>query len=231
MRRLLVSLLVLAVLLVLADRGAALLAGRLVADRLQSTAQLSARPDVTLEGFPFLTQAVRGRYESVRVVATDLPAGSMRLARLTATLQGVQVPLSEVVTGAVDRVPVDAIDARVLVSYAELSRRSGSRALTVSAAGDLLRVRGSVRVLGRTLAAAALSRVTVQGQELVITAQSYEVGNSVADAVLSRALGNRLDFRVDLSGLPYGLRVRSARVGPQGLTLSADSDGAVLSTG
>lgn len=231
MRRLLLGLLAVAILLVVADRLTAALAGRLVAEQLQTSAELPDRPDVTLEGFPFLTQAVGGRYRTVHVVATDLPAGDTTVARLTADLRGVHVPLSDVVGRSVGSVPVDRIDARVLLSYGELSRRSGPRALTVSAAGDRLRVRGSVQVLGRTIAVAALSDVTVEGEQIVVTARSYEAGSGVADAVLSKALGGRLDLRVAVRSLPYGLRIRQLSVGPQGLTLEAVSTGAVLSAG
>ncbi len=223
-----VVLLSVVLLLVVADRGGAYLAGRAVAARLQDSAGLAARPTVTIDGFPFLTQAARGSYGQIQVRARDVPAGSTRLAELGATLRGVQLPLSDVVSGRVEQVPVERIDARVLLSYADLTRRSGDRALTVSQAGDRVRVRGSVRVLGRTLAASAVSAVTVEGDEVVVTAESFQVGNSVADAVVSRALRGRLDLRIAVGNLPYGLAVQDALVGADGVTVRAVSRDAVL---
>ena len=215
--------------LLLVDRGAAALAGRAVASQVQTTGGLASRPEVSVEGFPFLTQAVRGRYDRVEVSAQDVPAGELRLAALDATLTGVRVPLSDVVTGSVGAVPVDRVVAETLVPYAELARRAGSRALQVAPAGDRVRVTGSVEVLGRTLRAAAVSRVVVEGGALVVTAERFEVGNDVADAVLSTALGDRLDLRVPVS-LPYGLELQSLEVRPDGVLVRSAARDVVLGT-
>ncbi len=231
MRRALPVVLVLLVLLVVADRVGALLAGRVVAGQLQSAASLAEQPEVDVRGVPFLTQALGGRYERVEVRATDVPAGGLTFAELTATLAGARAPLGDVLSGAVDEVPVDTVEAQVLLSYDALSRRSGDRQLTVSPAGDRVRVRGSVRVLGQTLAATAVSTVTVEGDALVVNAQEVDVGNEGANAALTRALRGRLDLRIPVSDLPYGLRLQSVAVQPDGVALRARARDAVLIAG
>jgi hypothetical protein len=222
----LVGLLVLLALLLVVDRGAAALAGRVVAEQAQTAGGLSARPDVSVQGFPFLTQAVRGRYDRVEVAASQVPAGEL-VVDLDATLSGVEVPLSQALSGDVAEVPVERLASRALVPYEELSRRSGSRALTVSAAGDRVRVEGSVEVLGRTVAAAAVSRVVAEGGALVVTAERFEVGNGVADALLSTALGDRFDLRVPVA-LPYGLVLEGVEVRPDGVVVRASAADVVL---
>jgi len=227
-RRLLSVLLVLLVLTAVADRVGALLAGRVVAGQLQSAAGLPEQPDVDVRGVPFLTQALAGRYERVEVRATGVPAGELTVTELTATLTGAQVPLEDVLSGAVEEVPVEVIEAQVLLSYDVLSRRSGDRQLTVRPDGDRVRVQGSVRVLGQTLAATAVSTVTVEGGALVVSAQEFEVGNEAADAALTRALRGRLDLRIPVSDLPYGLRLQSIAVQSDGVALSALARDVVL---
>lgn len=228
MRRLTVVLLVLAVLVAVADRAGAAVAGRAVAAELQSAAALTARPEVEVRGIPFLTQALSGRYEDVRIRAVDVPAGEITARELTAELAGVRAPLGEAVSGSLTKVSVERVDARALLAYDALSRRSGDRRLTLSAEGDRLRVRGSVRVAGQTLAAEALSRLTLDGEVLVVTAEQVRVGDARVDRAIGRALQGRLDLRVPVSGLPYGLRVTGVAVDPEGIRLTAAARDTVL---
>lgn len=226
-----ITLVVLLGLLLVADRGGAYLAGRVIADRLQASAGLDAPPSVAVTGFPFLTQVARGRYDRLEVEAAGVPAGDLRFATLNATLTGVQVPLADLVRGDVGAVPVDSVQAQVLLSYAELARSSGDRQLTVTPAGDQVRVRGSVRVLGRTLAATAVSSLTVEGDDIVVTAESFEVGNSLADAALTAALRGRLDLRLAVRRLPYGLTIGSVQAQPEGVLVRTSARNTVLDAG
>lgn len=218
-------------LLLAADRAGAVVAGRAIADELQRTGDLGARPDVTVGGLPFLTQAVRGRYRSIDVSATDVVAGDLRLPELTAQVTGARVRLRDALADDVTDVPVERVDARAVVPYDELVRRSGDRELTVAPEGDRLRLRGEVQVLGRELEATALSRLTVENGALVLTAESFDVGSDVVDSLLTGALHGVFDLRVDLDGLPYGLVVEDVQVQPDGLAVRASADDTVLTTG
>jgi hypothetical protein len=227
-RRLLLVLLVVGGVAVLGDRAAAAYAGRTVAAELQATAGLATAPEVDVRGFPFVAQALRGEYQQVDVRATGVPAGDVELAELTATLSGVRVPLRDVFGGRVGAVPVEDVEARALLSYDSLSRRSGDRALTVTPAGEAVQVRGSVRLLGKELAASTTSTVVLDGEDVVVTAQEVEVGNEAAGRAVSRALGNRLDLRVPVGGLPYDLRLVGVAVDPDGVRLLATAQDVVL---
>jgi hypothetical protein len=229
-RKPLVSLLVLAVLLIAADRIAVVIASRAVASKLQDTGELSVRPDVSFGGFPFLTQVVRGRYSSVEVRASDVTAGGDRLSGFDATLTGLRLPVSAALSGNVSQVPVDRVSARVVVSYEDLQRRIRDRRLTLAPGADgLMRVTGSVTVLGRTVSATAVSSVRLSGTAVVVTAQRFEVGASAADAVLSSALGKRLDFTFRIGRLPYGLRLEGVRAEQRGVVATASGTDTVLS--
>ena len=129
------------------------------------------------------------------------------------------------------QVPVERIEATVLLSYEDLARRAGDREVTVSPApeGDRVRVRGSVQLLGQELSAVAVSRVTLEDGEVVVTAESYEVGNRVADGILTRVLRDRLDFRFRLDGLPYALQVDAVQVQPEGVRVETTATDTVIS--
>jgi hypothetical protein len=222
------TLVVLLGLLLVADRAGAAVASRAVAAQVQASAGLPAEPEVDIPGFPFLTQALAGRYERVEVEAVGVPTGELTLSRLDATLTGVRVPLSEVLSGSVADVPVERVQARALVGYDELVRLSGDRRLSLAPSGDRLRVTGSLEVLGQTLSATAVSRVEVVEGDLRVVAESYEVGDAAADDLVTRALGDRFDLRIPVTGLPYGLRLTDVQVDPSGLVVRATATDVVL---
>lgn len=225
------GLVVLLGLLLVADRVGAAVASSAIAAEVQSSSRLTAEPDVDIAGFPFLTQVIAGRYERVEVAARGVPAGELTLDRLDATLTGVQVSLADALSGSVRSVPVEGVQARALVPYAELARRSGDRRLAVAPSGERVRVTGSVQVLGQTLTAVAVSRVEVVEGDLRVTAEEYEVGNTTADRLVSRALGDRLDLRIPVTGLPYGLQVAGVEVEADGVAVVARTSDTVLSPG
>lgn len=228
MKGLLVSVLVLVLLAVAADRIALVLAEHTVAAQLQASGSLSTTPQVSVRGFPFLTQAFSGRYDDVELSASEVTAGGGRISELGASLAGVHVPLSDALSGSVDTVAVDRIRATVLLSYADLTRQLRDRGLAVSRAGDLVRVTGSVKVLGKTLSASAISSVALAGTSVRVTAQRFEVGSSAADRVLTAALAGRFDFTVRIGTLPYGLRLAGVRVQPNGVLATATGERTVL---
>jgi hypothetical protein len=228
-KKVLTSLVVLVVLAVGADRVALVVAERAVASQLQASGDLTVRPSVTIGGVPFLTQAVSGRYSSVRVRAADVSAGGERLSVFAATLDGVSLSLSSALSGSVDEVPVDHLQARVVLSYADLQRRLRDRRLALSPGPDgLLRVTGSLTALGRTVSASALSSVRLSGTSVVVTAQRFEVGARPADRVLTAALGRRLDFTARIGERPYGLALTGVRIAPEGVVATAAAKHTVL---
>ena len=221
-------------LLVVADRVGAAVAERVLADELQRSGGFTSRPDVEVRGVPFLTQVLAGRYDRIDVVARDVDAGEVAgtpvvVSRLSTTLRGARVPLQDALSGTVASVPVDRVDARALLPFSVLQRRTEVGDLTVAPEGDRLRLRGSVEVLGQELTASALSRLTVEDGAVVVTAESVDVGNDFVDDLVGRTLEDRFDVRVPLTGLPYGLEVDTVAVQPDGLAVTARGTDTVVS--
>lgn len=217
-----------------ADRVGAAVAGRVLAEELQRSGGFTARPEVDVRGVPFLTQALQGRYDRIDVVARDVPAGEVagepfEVSRLSASLRGARVPLADALSGTVTSVPVDRVDARVLLPFSVLQRRSDVADLTVAAEEDRLRLRGSVEVFGQEVTGSALSRIAAEDSAVVVTAERIDVGNDVASDLLTRALRGRFDVRVPIGGLPYGLQVDGVSVQPDGLSVTARAPATVLS--
>ena len=84
--------LVLAGLFVAADRIALSYAEDKAASTLQQSQQLNQKPDVSVAGFPFLTQLAAGEFDDVTISASDLEVGTadnLRLDRLDVHLHHV----------------------------------------------------------------------------------------------------------------------------------------------
>jgi hypothetical protein len=170
-RRLLVVLLVVVGLLVALDRVAVLAAERVVATRIQTDQSLPERPDVSIGGFPFLTQAIAGRYGSVTLTVHDLHRTVVPVHTLTVHLTGVHVPLSSVIRGHVSSVPVDRASASVLLN------------------GDVM-VKASATVAGFTVGGSLRAHVEVKGSDLVIAVNGLDLTIPLAG----------LPFRIALVG-------------------------------
>ena len=228
MRRLLIVLVVLAALLVAADRVGVVVAQNRLASEIQQQLDLNAKPDVSIRGIPFLTQAIRGTYKDIRVQLPDVDAGDVQDLSVNARLQGAHVSLSDALGGNVDRIPVDQISGTLLIPYDQLARASGISALTITREGDSLRLTGSVQVLGRSIKAEAVGRVEVNDGRIAINAEQAKVaGIPVPTAVLDEA-ARLLSFRVQPQNLPLNLRITAVHLTDTGLLVDAVSDDVVL---
>jgi len=226
-RALLVVVLLLLGLAVVADRFAVGIAEDKVAEQVAAKGGLQGTPAVDITGFPFLTQAVAGRYDDVRIALTADQLGQPAGTRAHADLHGVHVPLSSVLAGSVDRVPVDRIDGTATLSYALLSAKLGGDS-TLRADGDGLRITKTVDLLGQTIPLTAAGTVTLDGNQLVIdVSKAAGAGVDLPGFLVNRA-GDLLDLRYDLPALPLGLHVTGVTPAEDGVHLRLEAKNTVL---
>jgi hypothetical protein len=224
---LLITLGVLVVLLVAADRVGVLVAEDQVAAQVQRQAGLAGEPSVDIAGFPFLTQAVAGRYDDVRIALTADDLGQPAGTSAQISLQGVRLPLSDVVGGRVSRLPVDHVDARASVPFDLLAAQLGGDT-TLSREGEGLRITKTVEVLGQTVPLTAAGTVALDGQDLVVTVDSASGAGVDVPQFLLDAAGDLLDFRYTLPALPFGLQLTGLQVTGAGVDVTAAADDVVL---
>jgi len=212
---------------VLLDRVALGIAEDKVATELASRGGLRGTPEVDITGFPFLTQAVGGRYDDVRISATADDLGQPEGTRADLALHGVHVPVSTVLSGSLSEVPVDRIDGTATLSYALLAAQLGQDA-ELSAEGDRLRITRTVEVVGRQLRLTAVGEVTLDGSDLVVDVQEATgAGVEVPGFLLDRAT-DLLDLRYPVPALPFGLQLTSVRPGTAGVDVGLEAVDAVL---
>jgi hypothetical protein len=225
---------VLVVLLVLllgaavaADRVGEAIAEDRVATEVAQRGGLAGTPEVDITGFPFLTQALGGRYEDVRIALTaeqlDQPAGTAA----DVSLRGVHLPLGDALSGSVTEVPVDRVDGTATLSYALLAAQLGGDT-TLAAEGGGVRVTRTVDVLGVQVPLTAAGTVTLQGSDLVVDVAAAEAsGVEVPDVVVDRAAG-LLDLRYPVPALPFGLQLTGVRPAADGVHVTVEATGTVL---
>ncbi|MGF7233590.1 MAG: LmeA family phospholipid-binding protein [Frankia sp.] len=230
-RRVLIAIVVVLVLLVAADRiSVHVLAGQ-IATRAQRAEALPTRPDVSIDGFPFLTQVVSGKYHDVKVTVRGFQQNGPRVESIKADLKGVHVPLSDGLRGTVLQVPVDRVTASVHVTFTDINAylATQNQVAKVSGAGSLVRITGPVTILGTSYSLAGNAALGLIGDTVTLTptAVSQAVGALLPPGLREAAIG-RLTVKLPVTGLPFNLHLTSARVDGDGLTVTAGGTSVVL---
>jgi hypothetical protein len=121
-KRTVAALVVLAAAAVGADYGAAALTESAVAKEMRTQLGLADDPSVRINNFPFLTQAISGRYRSVDVVANHVAVGPLRDLQVRSQLRDVSAPLSQLVGGGPQTVTVREVEGTVRIEAADVER-------------------------------------------------------------------------------------------------------------
>jgi hypothetical protein len=195
---------------------AALLAALLIADRaavMYTQGQIAAhvgdrgfaaRPQVTIAGFPFLTQLAARRLNKVVISAAGKKLGPVEITRLDLTLYGIRPS-----PGGTGRT-ASRLSGTALIGFAGLAGAGGAPGLRVCADGpDRVTITAG---LGR-VTGTATARVTQAGPGGIRIAVISAGGIPVA------ALGVLRDITLPLPALPPATTIHSVSVTSQGVHL------------
>lgn len=240
LRRLAILAAVLLAVLAVADRIAVRVAQDQIAQRLVETGGLrGGSVEVSIHGFPFLTQVARGRYADIEVQASGVALQDLQDVDLTARLLGVQLSLSDLRGGNRPDIPVESATGHLTIPYAELERRAleaggaqGLSALSLSRAGDQVALGATATVLGVQVQGTALAQLTFADgvPQLVIDTvdlAGFVVSQAAVDALVV-VVNSVLRLALDLPSLPYGLELTSAVATADGLRINASARDAIL---
>ena len=227
MRTLLALVALVLVVGLVADPIAEGLAEDRVAAALRDGGDLAGTPEVDVTGWPFLTQAVAGDYEDVRIRLTAADLGEPEGTTADVRLRGVRVPLSDVLGGSVTQIPVDRVDGTVTLSYPLLSRELGTDT-TLVPEGDGLRLTTTVEALGYEVPLTAVGTVALEGQELVVDVDGASAAGVDLPGRVVDAASDALDLRYAID-LPFGLELTGVTPGVDGVHVTAGARDTVLS--
>ncbi|MBY8873042.1 DUF2993 domain-containing protein [Micromonospora sp. PLK6-60] len=231
---LVVLLLVVGGLLVVADRVAAGAAERMIArqvsDELAKQDARSAKPQVEVAGFPFLTQVAAGKYEHISIVLRDVQGSvqgdAVSLPQLDVDARDVRASLDTLRSGRGD-VVADSVRGTGTISYDSLAALLDRPGLKLGEQGGRLAVTAPLDILGAKLTVNGTADITVSEQGKV--ALKFNDLNAeglpalpLAQTMLSNyAKGISVD--IPLPELPFQLAVREVKPTPEGLAVTADA--------
>jgi hypothetical protein len=213
LRTTIIVLIVLLGLLVAADFAGRAFAENKMASEIQQQG-FPKKPDVSINGFPFLTQVISRDFKNIQVSSSNIKENVLLIQSIHATLTGVHVN-SSFQSGTIDH-----LNGTMTVTFPALASAMTSQAgtlgslvssgLTLSDAGNN-EVKASLNLLGGLASGTATWQVTRTG------VNDIHVHLVSATGLGSAALSGISDITVPLPSLPLGMTIQSISVTPTGL--------------
>lgn len=215
-RNWLIALIVLIALLVAADRVAAAVTENQLASKIQTSQHLAQKPNVSISGFPFLTQVVSRDFGHATIDIHDLNAQGMPISHIHAVLNGVHV------SSGYDSAIVDTLNGVASLTYSDVSK-----AVTNAAhVGQIALSRGSdgqVVASYKLLGVAITAHVSVEVLDHnVLEVKSTKIDTKLSGLNLDAPAG--FDVKIPLSGLPFGMRLKDVQVTDSSVDIAATGD-------
>jgi hypothetical protein len=214
MRKLIVFLIVLVVLLAIVDRVAVAGVQRDLANRISAAADLNGTPTVTIEGIPFLTQAVSGRYPEVRFNLGTLTYGGVPVKNLQGVAYNVTAPLADVLQNRAN-VRAERLTVRGTLTRATIDKYAPS-GVKISGNGQRLVASGELTVGVSKVKFSAEMKVQVTDGAILLQAERIQ---GVPDS-LARFVSYPIRFQ---GKLPFDVKVTGVRSVSEGLEFSAEA--------
>jgi hypothetical protein len=236
LRTLLIVVVILGGLFVGADRLAVHYAEGEVAERLRSTENLASTPEVSINGFPFLTQLIGGELDDTEIGIEGYQAVAsggerVRIDEIRAHFRGVTF------SGDYSRATAASADGTALIAYDELLRAAKSRptrllpgatakVVGLSDGGNgKVEVDVEVTALGRSTTYAVLSTVTVKGDTVRVHADNLP---RLVIEVAEGRVRSITDFEQRVDGLPGGVELDAVRATPRGVEIAVRGSNVTL---
>ncbi|MFD3501672.1 DUF2993 domain-containing protein [Streptomyces sp. NPDC058676] len=232
LRILLILVVIFGGLFVLADRLAVNFAEDEAAGKLKTTEGLAVTPDVSIKGFPFLTQVVGGELDDIEVGIKDYEADTgngdqtIRIDDLKANMRGVEF------SGDYSSATANSATGTASITYDELLKTAKSEptqvapGVTANVVGlsdggnGKIKVEIEATVLGTKLPEPVyvLSTVTAEGDVVKVHADKLPSFGGV-DLAESRAR-TVTDFEQKIDGLPGGIQLDKVQAAQNGVEIT-----------
>jgi hypothetical protein len=213
-KRLIVVFVVLAGLLVGADFGLAAFAEHTISQKARDQLKLANDPSVTINGFPFTTQALSGDYSHITVYAAGVRVNdTLRDVELNAELRNVTAPLSDLLAGNTKTIKIGSLEGSVTVKASDIARisplnnvedlkiepsteqyvKTGQDHMTAQQKKDDakldkpavgVRVSGYVQIAGQKVEIFCFAMIEIKADALLITPYRLQFGNDKQTTVV-----------------------------------------------
>ncbi|MBW8485245.1 LmeA family phospholipid-binding protein [Actinomadura parmotrematis] len=221
MRKVLLVLLILvAVGLVVADRVGVRVAQDEIGKQIAAEYRLAQRPDVTIHGVPFLTQAVSGNYDRIDVKIGNWTEQGVTVGDVRIDMRGVNAPVKEVTKGEQGRITAETATASAVIPYDVIRKNAPEQVTSIAKQGDDLKVGLAGTLLGLRLTGDAVVKVTPSAKGITIK----PVTVSSAGLQLPVAQVAQLQWTVPVTNLPVGSRITRIEPTDAGLRVAATAE-------
>ncbi|MCL3860949.1 DUF2993 domain-containing protein [Actinotalea sp. K2] len=189
---------------------------RLATDLQTQIPGLDTPPEVTISGFPFLTQVLAGELQDVHVTAPTATVEGLRMEQIDVRLRGVTTgePYSARDAGMTAFLPIRAVQDALGIPF------------DLAVSGEYLTT--SATVLGLAVDVELVPRAA--GRAIEIDVETFGLGGvRVGAQDLPRGLGDQLQgLSFPVEGLPQGIELTDLRVRGDGVELTAEGTDVVL---
>jgi hypothetical protein len=183
--------------------------------------------DVSIGGFPFLTQVLSGTFTDIGMTMTGLPTQGPRIERISAHIRGIHVPILKLLTGGDGKIRVDDMQAAVRMDYDDLN---------TFLAGQPGRIHLTPVNGGRRVEISATATIPILGDEQVAGVTTFAVHDNKLTLVPAQIslrglfnitiplgdLGKYIpSIPIPVGDLPFDLNVAEATTDASGLSLAA----------
>jgi hypothetical protein len=239
---LIVLLIIVGIILVVLDRFGASYAERVISDRVaEQVANQKAssdKPDVTIEGVPFLTQVLAGKYQEIKIELRNFsgPAGNdktLKMPLLDIRAKDVRAPL-DTLRSRQGNIVATTVTGAGTIDYAQLTDLIGQKGLTLKESGGKLVGAAPVQALGQTFNVTGAATVVVKNG-VVQVRFSDVTAEGLPDTPLVRNIIDsyvqRLAVDLKVPELPLKLKVQKVQPTSAGLVVAAGASEVPLNAG
>jgi hypothetical protein len=235
-RGLLITLVVLLVIiggaLFIGDRVGRSYAERVISDKVagQVAAQkaTSGKPDVTIEGFPFLTQVAAGTYHEIKIELPNFagPAGNgktLHMALLDIRAKDVKAPLSDLRSGG-GNITASTVTGTGTIGYDEVIKLIDQPGVKLSQKNGQIVATGPVQVLGQQFDVTATAKIKIVSGKVQVAFTDVSAAGlpdlPVVKTLIS-AYANKLGVELAVPALPLNLKLQQVDAAADGLKVTA----------
>ena len=238
---LLVFLLLIGGLLVVADRVAAGVAERFVADQVKqelAKRKVSAgEPRVSVGGFPFLAQVAKEKFEKITIDLTDVSGEGVdgaKLPKLQVIASNV-VATRQTLLNRSGPITAQSVTSHATIDYASVTQLIKQRVnlpdLKLSEKDGKLQAVLPTQILNQPVTLSGTADLTVKGNAVQVrfrklTAEGLSQVPLVQDALTRYA--QQISIPVQIPALPFGLKISEVKPQADGLVVTGGADNVPL---
>lgn len=191
--------------------------------------------NVSIGGFPFLTQIMFGNFKNIGVNIEGIPTPGPRISSVEAHLKGLHIPVKKILTNSVGEVPVDNVEATVRLDYDDvntfLADQPGKIQINPVDGGEQVEVSGTADV--PVLGAQEVGGVTtfeIRDNKLILVPSELSLRGGLNFSIpVPGGVGELLpSVPIPVGGLPFDLNIVEASTDASGLSLTATAKDVTL---